>query len=128
MRQHLTIVAVLHVLLSAFGLFTGMVVLLSSVAAGALVGVGGSGLAGLVAGTVGSIVAIVLIGLALPGLALAWGVHRRREWARPLGLVLGVLHLVNIPFGTAIGIYTIWVMLQPETESLLAEGRAARVA
>jgi hypothetical protein len=33
------------------------------------------------------------------------------EWARILGLVIGFLALVRIPFGTALGIYTIWVLL-----------------
>lgn len=45
---------------------------------------------------------------------LAWGLYERRLWARYLGLVLGFLALVRFPFGTALGIYTIWVLL-PES-------------
>ena len=47
-------------------------------------------------------------------LLLAWGLFQREDWARPLGLVLGFLALVRIPFGTALGIYTIWVLLPQE--------------
>jgi len=44
---------------------------------------------------------------------LAWGLFERQPWARVLGLVLGVLALFRLPFGTALGIYTLWV-LAPE--------------
>ena len=44
-------------------------------------------------------------------LALAWGLFQREPWARILGLVLGVLALLRPPFGTALGIYTLWVLL-----------------
>ena len=49
-------------------------------------------------------------------LLLAWGLFQREPWARVLGLVLGFLALVRPPFGTALGIYTLWVLL-PEHSS-----------
>jgi hypothetical protein len=36
-------------------------------------------------------------------------------------MVLGVLQLFNIPVGTAIGAYSLWVLLQDETEQLFLE-------
>jgi hypothetical protein len=44
-------------------------------------------------------------------LVLAWGLFQREPWARTLGLVLGFLSLLHPPFGTALGIYTLWVLL-----------------
>ena len=49
-------------------------------------------------------------------LLLAWGLFERQAWARPLGLVIGFLALIRFPLGTALGIYTIWVLL-PESSS-----------
>jgi hypothetical protein len=52
--------------------------------------------------------------LAIFGVAhliLAWGLFQREPWARVLGLVLGFLALLRPPFGTALGIYTLWVLL-----------------
>jgi hypothetical protein len=46
-------------------------------------------------------------------LLLAWGLYERQPWARMLGIVVGYLALIRIPFGTALGIYTLWV-LAPE--------------
>jgi len=44
-------------------------------------------------------------------LVLAWGLFEREPWARFLGLVLGFLALIRFPLGTALGIYTLWVLL-----------------
>ena len=44
-------------------------------------------------------------------LVLAWGLFQREPWARMLGLVIGFLALLRPPFGTALGIYTLWVLL-----------------
>jgi hypothetical protein len=47
-------------------------------------------------------------------LLLAWGLFARQPWARVLGIVLACFALIRIPFGTALGIYTLWV-LAPES-------------
>jgi len=47
-------------------------------------------------------------------LLLAWGLYARQPWARVLGIVLSCFALIRIPFGTALGIYTLWV-LAPES-------------
>ena len=46
---------------------------------------------------------------------LAWGLFQREPWARTLGLVIGFLALLRPPFGTALGIYTIWVLLPQQS-------------
>ena len=57
---------------------------------------------------------LLILGLfGIGHLVLAWGLFERQPWARVVGLVLGILALLRIPFGTALGIYTLWV-LAPE--------------
>jgi hypothetical protein len=48
---------------------------------------------------------------AIADLVAAWGLFERRPWARILALIIGFLALIRFPFGTALGIYTIWVLL-----------------
>jgi hypothetical protein len=48
-------------------------------------------------------------------LLLAWGLFQREPWARPLGLFIGFVALLRPPFGTALGIYTIWVLLPQQS-------------
>jgi zinc-ribbon domain len=49
--------------------------------------------------------------LAVVELVTAWGLFERRRWARILALIIGFLALLRFPFGTALGIYTLWVFL-----------------
>lgn len=121
MRTHLNILAVLHLILSALGLFTAVTILLATLGAGAFLGMSGQAPAGtgILVGGIGTMVSIVFAALALPGLALAWGFWKQKPWSRTLGIILGALHLLNFPFGTCLGIYTLWAMFQPETKAIL---------
>ncbi|MBA3913154.1 MAG: zinc ribbon domain-containing protein [Acidobacteriales bacterium] len=48
------------------------------------------------------------------GVAVGWGLLQRKSWARIAAIILGVLALVHFPFGTALGVYTLWVLLADE--------------
>jgi hypothetical protein len=45
------------------------------------------------------------------GVLVGWGLTRRERWARTAAIVLGVLSLFHPPLGTALGVYTLWVLL-----------------
>jgi zinc ribbon protein len=42
------------------------------------------------------------------------GLLQRESWARPLAIVMSFFELLHIPFGTALGIYTLVVLLPNE--------------
>jgi len=60
-----------------------------------------------------SAIAIVLMCKAALGIGAGLGLLQRQDWGRILAIVLGVISLINIPFGTALGIYTLWVLVSP---------------
>jgi hypothetical protein len=62
-------------------------------------------------------IGLALLGSAVLSLMAGWGLLERQPWARMLAIVLGVVHLVNVPFGTALGAYTLWVLLPAESEA-----------
>ena len=68
--------------------------------------------------TVGVAVGAFFLVMAVPGVIGGVGLLRHRSWARFLVLILGAVHLLNVPIGTALGAYTIWVLIQDETERL----------
>ena len=51
------------------------------------------------------VVLLLIVGL-LPVLA-GYVFRKRKSWVRPLGFALAIISMVNIPIGTALGIYTI---------------------
>jgi hypothetical protein len=55
-----------------------------------------------------------LLILAAGGVCVGLGLIQRQPWARIVAIVLGVLALFHPPFGTALGIYTLWVLLADE--------------
>ena len=65
---------------------------------------------------VGSSVGILLMVLAIPGALAGYGLLKRKTWGRILAIVVGILGLLNIPIGTLIGGYTLWVLLQDDAE------------
>ena len=50
-------------------------------------------------------VLVLIVGI-LPVLA-GYGFRKRKSWVKPLAFTLAIISIVNIPIGTALGIYTI---------------------
>ena len=67
---------------------------------------------------VGTSVALFLIALSVPGFLAGYGLLQRRPWARILAVVVGFLQLVNFPIGTAIGLYTIWILFDEQASTV----------
>ena len=44
------------------------------------------------------------------------------KWVSIFLLIISVFNLLNIPLGTAIAIYSIWVLVQDETSKLFSDG------
>jgi len=65
----------------------------------------------------------IVLAKAAVGFFAGWGLLHREPWARIVALVLSFISLFNIPFGTAIGVYTMWVLLpgasQQEYDALI---------
>ncbi|HLJ49173.1 MAG TPA: hypothetical protein VKU01_24330 [Bryobacteraceae bacterium] len=121
MAQHVKILGILHICFSALGMLAGVIIL---VVFGSLALVGAANqtddrfVALPVLGGIGGLIFIFILVLSLPGLIAGIGLIKLKSWARILGIVISALDLISIPFGTALGIYGLWVLLQNETEVL----------
>jgi hypothetical protein len=121
MKQHVTIVGALHIGLSLLTLFAGVIVAVVLVATGLLVAPAQGGKEALpILLAVGLGVGLLLVVLSVPGIVGGWGLLKYKQWARILVIVLAVIDLINFPIGTAVGVYSLWVLLQGETEKLFA--------
>jgi len=49
--------------------------------------------------------------VAAGGVLVGWGLMRHEGWARTTAIIVGILALIHFPFGTALGVYTLWVLL-----------------
>ncbi len=77
--------------------------------------------------TVGVAVFVILLLLVgLWPLLVGYGLRKRRQWAKHVGISLAVISLINIPVGTALGIYAIR-FLRSEGGAKLYGGKVAAV-
>jgi len=112
MEKHINIVAALQIGLSIFNLLIAFLIFTVLKLVGGFVDdANGATILSLIA----DVLAIVFIVISVPGILAGMGLYKRREWARVLTLILSVIEIFSFPFGTAIGIYSIWALVQPET-------------
>lgn len=127
MTRHVDLLAVFYQMWGALALVAGAAVLVLAVGALTIVtsaeraALGPDVGAGL---TVGLFFLFALGALAWGGIHLWTGLSLRthRSWARLVGLALAVLNLFFLPVGTALAVYTFWVLLSNETRKLFEPG------
>src|SRR5262245_42236744 len=126
MTTHVDFVGVLFIVWGLLTTLVGVSTLALGVSAVALIastsrgGAGGQVAAGLTAA----------IFTALAIIAIVWGaahvvvgvpLRQRKPWARLSALMLGSVDLLLLPYGTALGVYALWVLLHEEGKALFAD-------
>jgi hypothetical protein len=112
MENKVTAVGALSIGLSVFGILIGAFIFVLLAGIGYLAQ---DEEAASILTVVGFFVGVFLFILSVPGIIGGIGLFRHKEWARILVLITSALHLLNFPIGTAIGGYSIWVLVKPET-------------
>jgi hypothetical protein len=124
MDFHVDLLGALFVIWGLLTMLIGASTLALGIAAAALARSAGRAGAGQFAA---GLTAATFVTLAV--LALVWGlVHvvvgtrlrRRHHWARMAALVMGSLDLLLLPYGTALGIYSLWTLLRERAKPLFA--------
>ena len=120
MRPHLRLLGILQLTWGAIGLLLGAALLLLAIGAVAIgaMGTGERVAAGVTALTFGVFAGALLLG----GAANAWAGRALRQ-QEPAGrtaiLWLSVPNLFVLPFGTALGVYALWVLLHHEARAMV---------
>ena len=115
MENHIRTLGFVYLIYHAIALLIGIFVffLLSGIAI-----ISGDLEAAGVLGLIGVAIAVFMALLATPGLIAGFGILARKNWGRILAIILGALHLLEIPIGTALGVYTLWVLTHEEAVPL----------
>ena len=115
MLTHVKVIGWLHII---YDLFWACIALLTF--GGMMVGSIFSGsLTGMIGGSLlGGFLGLFLGARAALGIVAGWGLLTLRPWARILMIVLAILGLFNFPVGTALGVYTLWVLFSNEGAAL----------
>ena len=108
MEKHVGILGIIYIAFGVIGLIVALIVFLGVV--------GGGWLSQdqetiTITSSVGTAVAAFIVLLSVPCLIAGFGLLKFKPWSRTRALVIAVINLLNIPIGTAVGIYTLWVLL-----------------
>jgi hypothetical protein len=123
MSSHVDLVGVLFVIWGLLTALVGLSTLALGIAAASLITSAGHGGGG--GQFAAGLTAAAFTGLAI--IAMLWGaahvsvglsVRRRKGWARLLALTFGSVDLLLLPYGTALGVYALWVLLNEEGKTL----------
>jgi len=128
METHVKVVAILYLVFSILGVVLALCFLLFFGGIATLIGTHvhdpGARVAMPILGMVGAFLFVLLLLVSVPGILAGWGLLEYKEWARILAIVLSVLQLFSFPFGTALGVYALWTLLNEQTIPLFQRGRA----
>ncbi len=114
LQVHVPIVAWLLIVMNAIVLLVALSMLALMVAASGLVR---DPEARVILPVVGTVLPAIMGLLTLPDFVAAFGLLMRKRWGRILGVVVGFLNLPGFPFGTLVGAYAIFVLMQDAATS-----------
>jgi hypothetical protein len=121
MEKHIKALGILNIVLGSLGAVCGMLILF--VVGGphnAIEAVSGhpypdSGAWPLDA-RIGLSIAMLVLLLSVPSIIGGIGLLGFAPWAKILTIVISAFQLFNVPVGTALGIYGLWVLCSPESQ------------
>lgn len=118
METHVRVLAILHIIFGALGVLGAIFLFALFGGITSLIGMNAPDEEALIAipivGGVGIFLVLVTLVLSVPSFIAGIGLLSHRPWSRILTLVLSVLELIHVPFGTALGFYGLWVLLSKE--------------
>jgi hypothetical protein len=127
--RHLDLLGILHQIGGALALLVAAALLLLALGALGLESTAVSGSQQLASGVAaGAFLTVALVCLAWAG-ANAWvghGLRRVKPHARTAALIVALVNLFVLPFGTALSVYSLWVLLNNETRQRFEGGAGAR--
>ena len=120
MKQHVSFVGALHVGFGILGLLGALAIYL--VLRFAYGYVEYDPIASQILPFVGNSISLVIIFFSSLGIIGGIGLFTYRPWARILVLIVSAINCLNVPVGTAKGVYSIWVLMQRETIDMFEPG------
>ncbi|MFZ5939670.1 MAG: hypothetical protein ACOYXB_03770 [Bacteroidota bacterium] len=117
-KKHVSLVAALHIGFGLLGVLGALVVFIVIGFAGSFVE--GDEVASLVLHFLTYTLPFIIIFFASFGIIGGIGLLSYKAWARIVILIVAAIGCLNIPIGTAKGVYSIWVLMQDEAVELFS--------
>jgi len=120
MEKHVKTTGILWIAKGILGIFVGFLVFAIMLGIGFFANIQGGEEAFPILGIIGLFVAGLLTVLSIPEILAGIGILKFKQWGKILGLVMAALNLLDIPVGTALAIYSFWVLLKDDSQELFS--------
>ena len=127
METHIKVLGALNIVFGILGVLGAVGLMLIFGGAASIASTSGdpdAAIAVPIIGITGMALVAFLVILSVPGIIIGIGLINLWPWARIGGIVVSILWLTMIPFGTVLGIYGIWVLFSKDSERLFDRARA----
>ena len=122
MQKHITVVGALRIGSAIVGLMAAAIIVLLTLGPGLIAHcVDGNDEALAILAIIGVPIAFFFVVLSAADIIGGIGILRHKNWARYLVMIHSVLDIFNVPIGTALGVYCIWVLAQDETARIFSQ-------
>jgi hypothetical protein len=118
-NSHIELLGIFFMLWGLLTILVGTSTLALGVAAAALINSAGREGAGFAAGVTAAtftMLALIAVGWGGAHVIVGLSLRRLRHWSRLVALSLGIVDLLLLPYGTAVGIYALWVLLREDAK------------
>jgi len=85
---------------------------------GGVVTIAGEPIVTEILGTIGGVVAVILVLSAFPCVLAGYALLRNQPWGRTAALISAILALPALPLGTGVAVYTFWVLSEDMDRSV----------
>jgi hypothetical protein len=128
METHVKVLGILNIVVGALGLCLALmfVVIFGGAAVGASTDPDAA-VAVPIIGITGTALVMFMVVTSLPAIIVGYALFRMRPWSRVGGIVVSILSLFVFPFGTALGVYGLWVLCSKEGQRLFETLQTAHV-
>ena len=124
-EQHIKLIAIFNITLGSLLAFVGLVAFVFFAGIGVA---SGDPTAIPILGVVGTVGFVFMAGFGLPGIVGGIGLLNRKEWARILVIAASCIGVFAFPIGTALSIYSLWVLFNDETIRLFSNAGKGAMA
>lgn len=116
MEKHINVLSILWIVSGILGILAAFFILIFFFGLSFLPDMEAEG--HIVLRTIGLIVAFFVGILSIPDIIAGYWLNKRREWARIFTIVLSFLNILWFPFGTAVSVYSLVILLREDTVKL----------
>ncbi len=120
MKQHVTLVGALHVGFGILGLLGALTIYLTFHFAYEFIDE--EPLVENIVSFLGNTLSLIFLFISSLGIIGGIGLFSFKPWARILVMIVSAINCLNVPVGTAKGVYSIWVLMQPEVIEMFETG------